>query len=130
MCTMDKGQLNVIEKGEIALELNFENGSNILDSNFSEDISNMVNKVKVYKDNEEHTIYKCDLQWYLENGWHIGRNPNNKKSLALSETAKNASSGKGKKIIHNKELQQIKRVNPNELQYYLSIGWERGYLNK
>ena len=88
------------------------------------------NKVKVYKDNEEHTIYKCDLQWYLENGWHIGRNPNNKKSLALSETAKNASSGKGKKIIHNKELQQIKRVNPNELQYYLSIGWERGYLNK
>ena len=53
MCTMDKGQLNVIEKGEITLELNFENGSNILDSNFSEDISNMVNKVKVYNGDEQ-----------------------------------------------------------------------------
>jgi 3D (Asp-Asp-Asp) domain-containing protein len=53
MCTMDKGQLNIIEKGEITLELNFENGSNILDSNFSEDISNMVNKVKVYNGDEQ-----------------------------------------------------------------------------
>lgn len=53
MCTMDKGQLNVIEKGEITLELSFENGSNILDSNFSEDISNMVNKVKVYNGDEQ-----------------------------------------------------------------------------
>ena len=53
MCTMNKGQLNVIEKGEITLELNFENGSNILDSNFSEDISNMVNKVKVYNGDEQ-----------------------------------------------------------------------------
>ena len=53
MCTMNKGQLNVIEKGEITLELSFENGSNILDSNFSEDISNMVNKVKVYNGDEQ-----------------------------------------------------------------------------
>ena len=52
MCLMDKGQLNVIEKGEIVLDLAFEEGVNILDSNFSEDISNMINKVKVYSSDE------------------------------------------------------------------------------
>ena len=38
-------------------------------------------KVKVHLDNEEHTIYECDLQWYLDNGWSKGRNPNNKNHL-------------------------------------------------
>ena len=52
MCLMDKGQLNVIEKGEVVLDLAFEEGVNITDSNFSEDISNMVNKVKVYSSEE------------------------------------------------------------------------------
>ena len=53
MCTMDKGLLSVIEKGKVVLDLNFENGSNILESNFSEDIQNMVNTVKVYNGNEQ-----------------------------------------------------------------------------
>ena len=52
MCLMDKGQLNVIEKVEVVLDLAFEEGVNITDSNFSEDISNMVNKVKVYSSEE------------------------------------------------------------------------------
>lgn len=53
MCTMDKGLLNVIEKGKVVLDLSFENGSNILDSEFSEDISNMVNTVKVYNGDKQ-----------------------------------------------------------------------------
>ena len=53
MCTMDKGLLNVIEKGKVVLDLSFENGSNILDSEFSEDISNMVNSVKVYNGDKQ-----------------------------------------------------------------------------
>ena len=55
MCTMSENKLNVIEKGEVVLDLSFENGSNILESNFSEDISNMVNTVKVYNGNEQKT---------------------------------------------------------------------------
>lgn len=53
MCTMDKGLLNVIEKGKVVLDLSFENGSNILDSEFSEDISNMINTVKVYNGDKQ-----------------------------------------------------------------------------
>ena len=53
--------------------------------------------VKVFLNNEEHTIYECDLQWYIDNGWKRGRNPTNKKALALTEVARNASSGKGKR---------------------------------
>lgn len=87
-------------------------------------------KIKVFKDSEEHTVYECDKQWYLENGWILGRNPNNKKSIAKTETARNASSGKGKLIVHNKFQKCVKRINPNELEKYILNGWERGYLNK
>jgi cell wall-associated NlpC family hydrolase len=50
---MSENKLNVIEKGKVVLDLSFENGSNILESNFSEDISNMINTVKVYNGNEQ-----------------------------------------------------------------------------
>lgn len=53
MCTMSENKLNVIEKGKVVLDLNFENGSNILESNFSEDIQNMINTVKVYNGSEQ-----------------------------------------------------------------------------
>ena len=53
MCTMSENKLNVIEKGEVVLDLNFENGSNILESNFSEDIQSMINTVKVYNGSEQ-----------------------------------------------------------------------------
>ena len=62
MCTMSENKLNVIEKGEVVLDLNFENGSNILESNFSEDIQNMINTVKVYNGSEQEvkTITNSD----------------------------------------------------------------------
>ena len=53
MCTMSENKLNVIEKGKVVLDLNFENGSNILESNFSEDIQSMINTVKVYNGSEQ-----------------------------------------------------------------------------
>lgn len=53
MCVMNKGSLDVIEKGSIVLDLSFENGSNILESDYSEDITNMINKVKVYNGDEQ-----------------------------------------------------------------------------
>ena len=53
MCRMNEGKLDVIEKGKIVLDLSFENGSNITESNFSEDITNMVNKVRVYSGEEQ-----------------------------------------------------------------------------
>ena len=53
MATMKRDTFNVIEKGKVVLNISFENGSNITESNFSEDISNMVNKVKVYNGNEQ-----------------------------------------------------------------------------
>ena len=53
MATMKRDTFNVIEKGKVVLNISFENGSNITESNFSEDISNMVNKVKVYNGKEQ-----------------------------------------------------------------------------
>lgn len=74
----------------------------------------------------EKRIYVEEVQWYLENGWRLGTSPNRKKP---SEESKNASSGKGKFVIHNKELQKVKRIDPEELETYLKQGWERGVLN-
>lgn len=87
-------------------------------------------KVKVHLNNEEHTIYECDLQWYLNNGWIRGRNPNNKKSLVRTEEAKNNSSGKGKLIVFNLETNEVKRILPDELELYINNGWKRGYPKK
>ena len=83
--------------------------------------------IKVHLNNEEHTIYECDLQWYLDNNWLRGRNPNNKKSLAKTEEAKCNSSGKGKLIVHDPITKELKRIDPNQLQDYLDRGWIRGY---
>ena len=95
MCTMDKGQLNVIEKGEITLELNFENGSNILDSNFSEDISNMVNKVKVYNGDEQEV--------------KIISNSNDMKSYGTFTKILKLEDGKNADAEAKKELKSIER---------------------
>ena len=95
MCTMDKGQLNVIEKGEITLELNFENGSNILDSNFSEDISNMVNKVKVYNGDEQEV--------------KVISNSNDMKSYGTFTKILKLEDGKDADAEAKKELKSIER---------------------
>ncbi|MFR5264518.1 C40 family peptidase [Clostridium sp.] len=50
MCVMREGKLNVIEKGVITLSLSFSNGANIIESDYSEDILDMVNKVLVLDD--------------------------------------------------------------------------------
>lgn len=95
MCTMDKGQLNVIEKGEITLELNFENGSNILGSNFSEDISNMVNKVKVYNGDEQEV--------------KVISNSNDMKSYGTFTKILKLEDGKDVDAEAKKELKSIER---------------------
>lgn len=53
MATVIRDTFNVIEKGAIVLDLNFENGANLTESDFSEDISNMVNCVKVHNGDEQ-----------------------------------------------------------------------------
>ena len=95
MCVMEEGKLNVIEKGEITLELNFENGSNILDSNFSEDISSMVNKVKVHNGDEQEVTV-------IENGGDIGKYGTFTKILKLED-------GKDPQAEGKKELKTIER---------------------
>ena len=95
MCVMEEGKLNVIEKGEITLELNFENGSNILDSNFSEDISSMVNKVKVYNGDEQEVTV-------IENGGDVGKYGTFTKILKLED-------GKDPQAEGKKELKTIER---------------------
>ena len=95
MCIMNKGQLNVIEKGEITLELNFENGSNILDSNFSEDISNMVNKVKVYNGDEQEV--------------KVISNSNDMKSYGTFTKILKLEDGKDADAEAKKELKSIER---------------------
>ena len=77
----------------------------------------------------EYRIYIEELQWFLDNGWRRGRSPLNKKPKALTKAAMDSSSGKGKIIVHNKSLGEVKRINPDELDVYLTNGWDRGYLN-
>lgn len=95
------------------------------------DISTVSGKrVYVTNNKTELRIYIEELDWFLNNGWRVGRNPANKKSLAKTKESMNRASGKGKLVVHNKATQENKRILPEELQSYLDLGWERGYLNK
>lgn len=76
---------------------------------------------------EELRVFVEEKDWYLKHGWILGASPLRKSP---SEQAKLNSCGKGKLIIHNKCLRQVKRIFPDELDGYLKFGWERGYLNK
>lgn len=58
MVTINKGKVSVEEKGRITLGLLFENGSNITDSNFSENLDDMINKVLII-DDEGKTVEEC-----------------------------------------------------------------------
>ena len=84
----------------------------------------------VSNDLEDHKIYECDLQWYLDNGYHTGRNITLQYVKPYTKEAQDNCSGKGKVIVCNLKLKQNKRIYPNELQTYLDNGWKRGYLNK
>lgn len=75
----------------------------------------------------ELRIFIEEKDWYLNHGWNLGATPLRKKP---SEQSKLNSSGKGKLIVHHKQLKQIKRIFPDELERFLNLGWERGYLNK
>ena len=75
----------------------------------------------------EYRVNADEIDWYLSNGYSLGRNPNNKKPLALSNDAKDRSSGKGKLIIHNPITREVKRISPSEFQQYVDCGWKRGY---
>lgn len=47
MLQAKEGRINVIQKGNITLDLVFENGINLLDSSYSESIDNIVNRVRI-----------------------------------------------------------------------------------
>ena len=87
---------------------------------------------RVYVNNgeKECQAYVEELDWFLANGWVKGRSPLVRKSGYLTQEASDSASGKGKLIVHHKELKEVRRINPDELQSYLDEGWERGYLNK
>lgn len=75
----------------------------------------------------EYRVNADEVNWYLEHGYVFGRNPNNKKPIALSSEARDNSSGKGKLIVHDPTTKELKRIDPNQLQDYLDRGWIRGY---
>lgn len=60
MTTFKQGKLYVIEKGTKVLEIKFENGSNIISSQFDEDASKIKSKVKVIDDNGKVVYTKVD----------------------------------------------------------------------
>ena len=60
MTTFKQGKLYVIEKGTKVLEIKFENGSNIISSQFDEDASKIESKVKVIDDNGKVIYTKVD----------------------------------------------------------------------
>lgn len=74
----------------------------------------------------EFRVRPEEVKTYLEHGFRLGRNPNNKFTSPKTEEAKNRSSGKGKLIVHN-NIQNL-RIDPEDLEKYLADGWKRGYL--
>lgn len=84
---------------------------------------------------KHYLVYKTtnDLNGMYYIGKHATTNPNDSylgSGVYLTQEASDSASGKGKIVVHHKELKEVKLINPDELQSYLDKGWERGYLNK
>lgn len=60
MTTFKEGKLYVIEKGVKVLDIKFENGNNIISSQFDEDASNVKSKVVVINDDGKTVYTKVD----------------------------------------------------------------------
>lgn len=95
-------------------------------------IEGLTSKPSVYVTDGQHEfrIRKEEVDIYIQHGYKLGRNLNNRKSLARNQAMKDNSSGKGKVVVYNETLQQQRRIDPVELNNYLSDGWKRGYLYK
>ena len=74
-------------------------------------------KVYVYKDGIVRSIYPNELNLFLNAGWEQG-NPN----------ASKRDTCKGRKIIHKED--QEKYCKLEDLDYYISLGWELGHSKK
>lgn len=68
MCICKKGKISVIEKGKEVLLIKFENGSNIIDSNFSEDINDLVSKVVIVNDSGSKVAEAKNYDWIKKYG--------------------------------------------------------------
>ena len=77
--------------------------------------------------NVEKFIKKDELDNYLNSGYTIGRLPFNKNHIKnMSDSAKNRTgkNSKGNIIINNGITE--KRIFPDELNYYIKLGWVKG----
>lgn len=54
MPRMDKGKLNIIQKGKKVVNIILESTTNIINSTYSESMENSINKVKIYDENNKY----------------------------------------------------------------------------
>lgn len=95
MITSNKGKVSVEEKGKITLDIRFDNGGNIIDSNYSEDINDMVNRVLVVDDNGKTVAEGKKANWI--------------KSYGQFQKILKQEEGKNSKDQANSELKGINR---------------------
>ena len=80
-------------------------------------------KIRVNNGEINKNISPNELEYYLKNGWKKGAKSTN-YNFTPERLKKMSEISKGRINIH-KGFEE-KRIVPEELEYYLSIGWERG----
>lgn len=96
MITTSKGKVNVEEKGRITLGIVYENGSNITESDFSEDINDMVNKVVII-DEEGKTIGESKDNGLIQKYGQFQKILKKEEGLDVNSQANSSIKGKSDK---------------------------------
>ena len=83
----------------------------------------------VTKNGKDLRIFREELDWYINNGWKIGRNDilkNKIRGIITKISEKNDNMvGRGKIYVSKNGIR--KRINKNELEIFIKDGWSRGY---
>lgn len=90
-------------------------------------------RMYVFKDDLCYRIYIEELEYYLNNGWNVGRDKKFKNNI--SNKLKGTGCGEknsvyGTKWMYNNELQMTKMIKPKDIEKYLNEGWKFGNRNK
>lgn len=116
----DKYEKNLIKQyKDLGISYNVTDGGD-----GSKGTSFNTNKIPIYKDEIIKRIDKEILKEYLSLGWSIGYPQSIKNKISSTHKFKLCKNTLGKKSIYKGTLN--KKVKPEELEKYLSDGWELG----
>jgi len=107
-----------ISKGRIGINFSEEH-----EQHLSEALKGMI---RIYNKelDIETAVKEEDLQYYLNNGYKLGKRPFSEEHIQNMKQGKTGNHIKEMKWVYNEELNEEERIKKEEIPQYLKDGWE------